>query len=167
MVAAMNPCPCGNYLSRAKPCVCAPFQIQRYWNKLSSPLLDRIDLHVEVPSLTQEELSTYEPGESSAAIRKRISLARERQLKRFTGSPTFCNARMTPKQIREFCRLESEGEALLKAAILHLRLSARAYDRILKVSRTIADLEGSELIQAKHIAEATQYRSLDRKELMN
>jgi magnesium chelatase family protein len=164
LVAAMNPCPCGNYMDANKTCSCTPYHVQRYWSKLSGPLLDRIDLHIEVPRLKRDELSQQAEGESSKVVRERVAGARRIQQERFVGTGVFCNARMTPRQTKECCRLESEAEALLKAAILHLRLSARAYDRILKVSRTIADLEGAENIQARHIAEATQYRTLDRKE---
>lgn len=163
LVAAMNPCPCGNYLDPVKTCTCLPHQVQRYWNRLSGPLLDRIDLHIEVPRLKKEELSGRPDGETSSSIRERIIRARQVQQARFKDSETFCNARLTPRQIREACKLEADAEDLLKSAILHLQLSARAYDRILKVSRTIADLEGSANILAKHIAEATQYRSLDRR----
>lgn len=163
LVAAMNPCPCGNYMDPVKTCTCLPHQVQRYWNRLSGPLLDRIDLHIEVPRLKKEELSSRPDGETSSAIRERIIRARQIQQARFKDSETFCNARLTPRQIREACKLETDAEDLLKSAILHLQLSARAYDRILKVSRTIADLEGSADILAKHIAEATQYRSLDRR----
>jgi magnesium chelatase family protein len=163
LVAAMNPCPCGNYMDPVKTCTCLPHNVQRYWSRLSGPLLDRIDLHIEVPRLKKEELSSRPDGESSSVIRERVTRARQIQQARFKGSETFCNARLTPRQIREACQLEGEAEEHLKSAILHLQLSARAYDRILKVSRTIADLEGSVPIQAKHIAEATQYRSLDRK----
>jgi magnesium chelatase family protein len=163
LVAAMNPCPCGNYMDPVKICSCLPHQVQRYWSRLSGPLLDRIDLHIEVPRLKKEELSSRPDGETSSSIRERIIRARQIQQERFKGSETYCNARLTPRQIREACKLENEAEGLLKSAILHLQLSARAYDRILKVSRTIADLEGSADIQAKHIAEATQYRSLDRR----
>jgi magnesium chelatase family protein len=164
LVAAMNPCPCGSYMDPVKACTCSPYSIQRYWGKLSGPLLDRIDLHVDVPRLKKEELSNQPDGEPSALVRERVARARKVQIARFKETETFCNARMTPRQIKQACKLDLEAEELLKSAILHLRLSARAYDRILKVSRTIADLEGAENIEAKHIAEATQYRSLDRKE---
>ena len=163
LVAAMNPCPCGNYMDPVKTCTSLPHQVQRYWSRLSGPLLDRIDLHIEVPRLKKEELSSRPDGESSSVIRERVMRARTIQQARFKNSETCCNARLTPRQIREACQLKGEAEDLLKSAILHLQLSARAYDRILKVSRTIADLEGSAMIQAKHVAEATQYRSLDRK----
>ena len=163
LVAAMNPCPCGNYMDPIKTCTCSPYKVQHYWSKLSGPLLDRIDLHIEVPRLKQEELAAQPDGESSKTVRERVAGARRVQQERFKGTETYCNARMTPRQMKEFCRLDDEAGNLLKSAILHLQLSGRAYDRILKVSRTIADLEGSESIQAKHIAEATQYRTLDRK----
>lgn len=163
LVAAMNTCPCGNYMDPVKTCTCSPYKVQHYWGKLSGPLLDRIDLHIEVPRLKKEELAAQPDGEPSKAVRERVIRARQAQQERFKGTETFCNARMTPKQMKEFCVLEKESAELLKSAILHLQLSGRAYDRILKVARTIADLEGSESIQAKHIAEATQYRTLDKK----
>jgi magnesium chelatase family protein len=162
LVAAMNPCPCGNYMDPTKTCTCPSFKVQRYWGKLSGPLLDRIDLHVEVPRLKKEELSSRSPGELSEVIRKRVSLARDRQIKRFEHTAVRCNARMLPKHTKEFCKLDDEAESLLKSAILQLKMSGRSYDRILKVSRTIADLDGSEMIKANHIAEAIQYRSMDR-----
>ena len=163
LVAAMNPCPCGNYMDPLKACTCSPYKVQQYWAKLSGPLLDRIDLHVEVPRLKKEELSSQPDGEPSKMVRARVAGAKLVQQERFKGTETFCNSRMTPRQVKAFCVLDKEAEALLKSAILHLQLSGRAYDRILKVSRTIADLEGSESIQSKHIAEATQYRTLDKK----
>lgn len=161
LVAAMNPCPCGRLYDHHKPCDCSPLQVQRYWKKLSEPLLDRIDIQLEVPRLKTEELSGLPSGETSEEIRMRVEQARKRQQAR--GKGIFCNARLTPRQIKEFCSLDPEAENLLKTAIIHLKLSARAYDKLLKLARTIADLEGVELIHAKHIAEATQYRSLDRK----
>ena len=160
LVAAMNPCPCGNYTDPIKACTCSPYKVQRYWNKLSGPLLDRIDLHIEVPRLKKEELSSHELSESSKAIRERVMAARQLQEGRFAGTKMHSNARMTPKYLREFCRLERDAEDILKAAILHLKMSGRSYDRTLKVARTIADLEGSLNIKASHIAEATQYRCL-------
>ncbi len=163
LVAAMNPCPCGNYMDPVKNCLCPPHKLQRYWSKLSRPLLDRIDIQIEVPRLKNEELIKQPSGELSLVIRERVIAARERQTARLKGSSAHSNARMTPKQTREFCRLDEEAEALLKTAILHLKLSGRSYDRILKVARTIADLEGSEIISSAHVAEATQYRSLDAK----
>jgi magnesium chelatase family protein len=145
-----------------KNCTCPSHKVQRYWGKLSGPLLDRIDLHIEVPRLKKEELTNYSAGEASQAIRKRVSRAREIQIKRFEKTKVRCNARMLPKHVKEFCKLDAEAENLLKSAILQLKMSGRAYDRILKVSRTIADLDNSEIIKANHVAEAVQYRALDR-----
>ncbi|MBU0502280.1 MAG: YifB family Mg chelatase-like AAA ATPase [bacterium] len=159
MVAAMNPCPCGRLYDRLSGCTCSPNQVQNYWKKLSGPLLDRIDIQLEVPRLKPDELSSLPQSESSKDIRQRVSQARLIQQKRSVLS----NAYLTPKQIRKFCQLDQEAEKILKGAIVHLGLSARAYDKVLKVARTIADLEGSLNIKSQHIAEATQYRSLDRK----
>lgn len=163
LVAAMNPCQCGYFGDPTKSCSCASPQIQRYRAKVSGPLLDRIDIHVEVPAIKFQELSSERKGESSASIRERVQKAREVQLQRFSNeSNTFCNAHMQPKQIRTHCPVDESSMELLKTAITRLGLSARAYDRILKVSRTIADIEGMESIQTQHISEAIQYRSLDR-----
>jgi len=163
LVSSMNPCPCGYYNHPEKQCVCAPGSIQRYLNKISGPLLDRIDIHVEVVPVSYDKLSEVKPAESSESIRERVIIAREIQSKRFENFENiYCNAQMSSKQIREFCEIDTSGQALLKKAMEKLGLSARAYDRILKVSRTIADLEGKEKIQAYHLAEAIQYRSLDR-----
>lgn len=163
LVSSMNPCPCGYYNHPEKECVCAPGSIQRYLNKISGPLLDRIDIHVEVVPVSYDKLSEIKPAESSNEIRERVIKAREIQSNRFNNSEKIhCNAQMTSKQIREYCEIDSAGQTLLKKAMEKLGLSARAYDRILKVSRTIADLEGKEKIQAYHLAEAIQYRSLDR-----
>jgi magnesium chelatase family protein len=162
LVAAMNPCPCGNYMDATKSCICPSFKVQRYWGKLSGPLLDRIDLHVEVPRLKKEELSSFPKGETSEVIRQRVIEARNIQIERFKAARVHCNARMLPKHVREFCRLDAEAENLLKSAVLHLKMSGRCYDRILKVSRTIADIEGSFDIKSAHIAEAIQYRAMDR-----
>jgi magnesium chelatase family protein len=162
LVAAMNPCPCGNFMDSGKQCSCHPGKIQKYWSRISNPILDRIDLHVEVPRLKQEEITNMKPGEPSKIIRERVVAARDIQRERFKGSGIYSNSGMVPKQIKEFCELDCEAEDLLKAAIFQLKLSARAYDRILKVARTIADLEGAENIKAAHIAEAVQYRSFDR-----
>ncbi|MBN1466908.1 YifB family Mg chelatase-like AAA ATPase [candidate division KSB1 bacterium] len=163
LAAAMNPCPCGYYTDPGKECSCSPLQIQRYLSRVSGPLLDRIDIHVEVPAVRYKELSSNMTGESSAAIRARVESARQIQLQRFKEhKKLFCNARMDAKEIRTFCRLDDQGQELLKMAITKLGLSARAYDRILKVSRTIADLENSEQIKAEFVSEAIQYRSLDR-----
>jgi magnesium chelatase family protein len=137
--------------------------VRKYQQKISGPLLDRIDLHVDVPRLAEEELVNYPPSESSAAIRERVCRAREVQHKRFANLPLHCNAQMSSREIKEFCVISDDVRALLRSAIQQLSLSARAYDRILKVARTIADLSGSDKITVSHIAEAIQYRSLDRK----
>lgn len=162
LVAAMNPCPCG-YLGDAKrECRCTPSQIQRYRNRVSGPLLDRIDIHVEAPALSLTELRTEKSAESSAAIRARVETARAVQRDRFRDSRVTANARMTQTQIKRHCHLDSSLGDLLQQAMEQLSLSARAYDRILKVARTIADLAGAEKIAAPHLLEAIQYRSLDR-----
>jgi magnesium chelatase family protein len=163
LAAAMNPCPCGYSTDPDNECSCTPVQIQRYLSKISGPLLDRIDLHVAVPAVKYHELSSNQLGESSAVIRDRVKQARDIQLERFKNKKhIFCNAHMETNEIRHYCQLDTEGEQLLKIAITKLGLSARAYDRILKVSRTIADLAASANIQAAHVSEAIQYRSLDR-----
>ena len=165
--AAMNPCPCGFFTDPNKECTCAAPQIQKYMSKISGPLLDRIDIHIEVPAVKYKELSSTEKSESSQEVRERVIAAREIQYKRFEGIPNiFNNGGMSSKEVRHFCQLDSTGAELLKMAMTKLGLSARAYDRILKVSRTIADLENSENILPQHISEAIQYRSLDR-ELWN
>jgi len=162
LVAAMNPCPCG-YLGDPKhECRCAPSQIQRYRARISGPLLDRIDLHVEAPALSITELRDTRPGESSAAIRARVETARSVQRARFHATSVQANARMTQTQIKQHCHLDSTLGDLLQQAMEQLHLSARAYDRILKVARTIADLAGAERIEPAHLLEAIQYRSLDR-----
>lgn len=164
LASALNPCPCGFYTDPRHECTCTPQQIQRYMSRISGPLLDRIDIHVEVPALSYEELSEKRPGENSEAMRLRVVAARKRQLSRFADEKKiFCNAHMESKHIRAYCRLDEASEELLKNAIEKLGLSARAYDRILKVARTIADLEEAPGIGSGHIAEAIQYRSLDRK----
>jgi magnesium chelatase family protein len=164
LAAAMNPCPCGFWNDPTRECRCTPLQIQRYVGRISGPLLDRIDIHVDVPAVKFRELAG-EPApeaESSAEIRERVIRARECQRKRLVGEKIFSNAAMTPRMIRRHCRIDSESEQMLERAMTRLGLSARAYDRILKVSRTIADLEGSEEIGSVHVAEAVGYRSLDR-----
>jgi len=163
LVSSMNPCPCGYYNHPEKDCVCPPGMVQKYLNKISGPLLDRIDLHVEVTPVSFLELSSKEKGESSKDIREKVILSREIQEKRFSESEnTYSNSHMSSKHIQEFCILDNESSDMLKTAMEKLDLSARAYDRILKVSRTIADLAASENIESQHIAEAIQYRSLDR-----
>ena len=162
LVGAMNPCPCG-YLGDPKhECRCSPTQIQRYRARISGPLLDRIDLHVEAPAVSFDELRSEHPGESSAAIKERVELARQRQQTRLGEGGTACNARMTHRQIREHCRLDKPLADLLQRSMEELSLSARAYDRVLKVARTIADLEAADAIEEDHLYEAIQYRSLDR-----
>src|SRR5207237_4283290 len=157
-------CPCGFFNHPEKECTCPPGAVQKYLNKVSGPLLDRIDLHVEVTPVPFSELSNSQSkGESSAAIRDRVINAREIQTERYKNTPgMYANAQMSSKQLREICVINQAGETLLKRAMERLNLSARAYDRILKVSRTIADLAGSENIKVEHLAEAIQYRSLDR-----
>ena len=163
MVASMNPCPCGYYNHPEKDCVCSPGVVQKYLSKISGPLLDRIDLHVEVTPVSFSELSNKEVGESSDDIRKRVITAREIQEKRFENKEGIhANAQISSKTLKEICEIDQAGRDLLKKAMDKLGLSARAYDRILKVARTIADLEGTENIQNSHLAEAIQYRSLDR-----
>jgi magnesium chelatase family protein len=163
LVAAMNPCPCGYHNHLDKECSCGPSVVQRYLNRISGPLLDRIDLHVQVTPISYDELSSKSQGESSAQIQKRVNEARQVQNKRFEGrSGVFSNALMASRELKEYCGLTTEGAQLLKNAMERMKLSARAYDRILKVSRTIADLAGAECIETVHIAEAIQYRSLDR-----
>ncbi len=164
LVASMNPCPCGYFGSNPRRCTCNEFQIQRYVSKVSGPLMDRIDIHIDVPAVKFEELrgKNVPVGDPSEKIRDRVIHARDIQLKRFEGDGVFSNSAMSPKQIRIFCPLDSECEALLEKAMTRQGLSARAHDRILKVSRTIADLAASEDIQPGHISEAINYRSLDR-----
>lgn len=163
LVAAMNPCPCGFYNHPQKDCVCSPGTVQKYLSKISGPLLDRIDLHVEVTPVDFTQLTAPRANEQSAAIRERVIAARKLQAQRFKSNPHIhCNAQMGPRQVREICTISSPGQALLKTAMERLGLSARAYDRILKVSRTIADMDGCADIQTEHLAEAIQFRSLDR-----
>lgn len=162
LVAAMNPCPCGYFGDRVRACRCSPQQIRQYQSKISGPLLDRIDLHIEVPSVKYRALADKETGESSAVVKERVNQARDVQKKRFGSNDALCNARMTEKQIDQFCRIDEEAHKLIEMAIEKLGLSARAVKRILKVSRTIADLEGDQSIRTSHVAEAIQYRSLDR-----
>ena len=163
MVASMNPCPCGYYNHPTKPCVCSPSQVQKYLNKISGPLLDRIDIQVEIVPVPFDELTKSAPSESSAAIRDRVIRARQIQEQRFAHEPgVHSNAQMTPRLLQRYAQLDEQGKAMLQNAMDRLNLSARAYDRILKVARTIADLDGSAAIRSVHIAEAIGYRSLDR-----
>ena len=162
-VASMNPCPCGYYNHPTKPCVCHIGQVQRYLNRISGPLMDRIDIQVEIVPVPFEKISDSRPGESSSAIRERVIKARKIQQLRFTDHPGIhCNAQMESQLIHMYAQPDTQGLNLLRNAMNRLNLSARAYDRILKVARTIADLEGSEYIQTNHLAEAISYRNLDR-----
>ncbi|MBM4169034.1 MAG: ATP-binding protein [Ignavibacteria bacterium] len=158
----MNPCPCGHYGNPQQSCSCTPLQIQKYVGKISGPLLDRIDIHVEVPAVKYQELSSRRDGELSERIRDRVIRAREIQRQRFASPGLYSNADMETREIKEVCVLDLPGAELLKLAMQRFGLSARAYDRILKVARTIADLEGAENIRPEHLSEAIQYRSLDR-----
>src|SRR5881227_2262817 len=164
LAAAMNPCPCGFWNDPVRECRCTPLQIQRYVGRISGPLLDRIDIHIDVPAVKFRELTGDPPpdAEDSAAIRQRVINARERQQQRFASEGIFSNAAMTPRLIRQYCRIDSESESMLERAMTRLGLSARAYDRILKVSRTISDIDNSDDITSAHVSEAVHYRSLDR-----
>jgi len=163
LAAAMNPCPCGYFGDADRSCSCGDLGIEKYFSKISGPLLDRIDIHVEVPAVPYRDLSGDRAGAPSSAIRERVSRTRDLQLDRFAGRHgVFANAHMGPRDIRKYCCVSSEAEAMLQTAILRLKLSARAYHRILKISRSIADLAGIEKIGANHVSEAIQYRTLDR-----
>jgi len=165
LVCAMNPCPCGYWSDPTRECRCTPLQIQRYVGRVSGPLLDRIDIHIDVPAVRFKELTGSAAGpepESSTKIRERVISARERQRERLKTDGIFANAQMSPRLIRKYCRIDQESERMLEMAMARQGLSARAYDRILKVSRTIADLESQDAIRATHVAEAVGYRSLDR-----
>jgi len=158
LIAAMNPCPCGYWGDPTRSCTCSPAVVTRYQKRISGPLLDRFDIHVEVPRVEYEKLSSDRTGEPSESIRARVSLARERQQRRFAGTGFTCNADMGPAHIREYCEVDEAGRSLMRAAMQQLGLSARAFHRVLKLARTIADLEGAERIQSAHLAEALQYR---------
>jgi magnesium chelatase family protein len=162
MATAMNPCPCGFFNDPSRECTCTPPMIQRYVSKISGPLLDRIDIHIDMPAVRFQELRQDTGGENSETIRARVVKARQRQLRRFQGEKIYCNAQMSPRQLRKYCNISADCERLLESAMSRLGLSARAHDRILKVSLTISDLEGAEAIGTMHISEAIQYRSLDR-----
>lgn len=163
LIASMNPCPCGYYGSKDRECKCTPQQINKYLNKLSGPLMDRIDMHIEVDNVTYDDLRSDVLEESSAEVKARVDKAREIQLKRFENTGIFGNAKMNDQQLKEYCQLDEYSDIILRSAFDKLKLSARAYNRILKVARTIADLEGSELITDDHIIEAISYRTLDNK----
>lgn len=162
LIAAMNPCPCGYYSDPNNECTCTIPQIQRYRSKISGPLMDRIDIHVEVPAVRYRDLANRDAGEPSREIKKRVDQARRIQLERFKGMKIYCNAQMGNRHIKKFCAIDETSQRLLEVAIDKFGLSARAYTRILKVARTIADLEGMESIQPAHLSEAIQYRTLDR-----
>lgn len=163
VVAAMNPCPCGYYGDAKHRCTCSELKIRRYLNRISGPLLDRFDIHVEVPPVEFEELRSKDKAEPSAAVKLRVDKARQLQQQRFQGSKTTCNAKITPGQFEQYCIIDKEAEQTLKTAFDTLGFTARAYDRVLKVARTIADLDNEAVIQSPHVLEAIQYRSLDRK----
>ena len=162
LAAAMNPCPCGYFTDHRRECRCTPSMIRRYMAKISGPLLDRIDIHIEVPAVDYKELSSKLDGEPSADIRTRVNEARQAQHERFSRAKIHTNAEMTPRHIKKYCETDEESQELLKQSINELGISARAYHRIIKVARTIADLEHSDGIKAQHISEAIQYRTLDR-----
>ena len=163
LIAAMNPCPCGYFGHPTRKCICSPKQVKTYLSKVSGPLLDRFDIHVEVAPVEFSDLSSQQKEESSAEIRERVQRARDVQTKRFKGTDITCNARITSDIIREVCPMTDKAQKLLEGVFNKLGLSARAYDRILKVARTCADMEGSEVLTDSHIAQAVQFRSLDRK----
>jgi magnesium chelatase family protein len=162
LVAAMNPCPCGYLSDPKKPCSCTPQQVQRYLGRVSGPLFDRVDIHVEVPPVPYRDLASRRPGPQSREIRDEVVRARRVQEERFRGSGVYTNAQIPDKRAREICELAPEAEFLLKQAVNELGFSARAYARILRVSRTISDLAGEKAISPAHVSEAVQYRSLDR-----
>jgi magnesium chelatase family protein len=159
----MNPCPCGFFGHPTRECTCTEAAKKRYRDKISGPILDRIDIHIEVEPVDYDELASKAKEEPSEEIRKRVNRAREIQRRRFEGTGITCNAKMSPKMTKEYCVLSDEASALLKASFEKLGLSARAYDKLLRIARTIADLEGCENIETAHISQAIQYRSLDRK----
>lgn len=163
LIASMNPCPCGYYGSKDRECKCTPQQINKYLNKLSGPLMDRIDIHIEVDNVTYDDLRSTTTEEPSASIKQRVDKARDIQLKRFNETGVYNNAKMNDQQLKEYCKLDEYSDIILRTAFDKLKLSARAYNRILKVARTIADLDGSECITEDHIIEAISYRTLDKK----
>ena len=159
LIAAQNPCPCGYYGDPTRACSCSNSMITRYQKRVSGPLMDRIDLHVDVPRVEYEKLSSAQRGEASAVVRARVEAARARQAARFAGTTFYSNADMGPGEVRTFCELEDVGRRLMKSAMAQMNLSARGFHRVLKVGRTIADLAGCEMIGATHLAEALQYRA--------
>ena len=163
LIASMNPCPCGNFGRKDKECHCSASQISRYLSRISGPIMDRIDIHIEVDSVTYDQLKSEESEEKSVTIKERVNKARQIQLERYKNDNNYSNAKMDVTQVKKYCKLDNTGELLLRRGFENLNLSARAHDRILKVARTIADLEGCENIEASHIAEAISYRTLDRK----
>ena len=163
LIASMNPCPCGYYGSPDKECTCTPQAINKYMSKISGPLLDRIDIHIEVSPVKYNKLNSDTPSESSQDIKFRVNKAREIQIQRYKNYNIFSNSELTPKLINKYCKLDIQSKSLMETVFNKLNLSARAYTRILKVARTIADLDSSENILQKHISEAIQYRNLDRK----
>lgn len=163
LVAAMNPCPCGFFGHPTRKCICSPNAVRKYLNRISGPMLDRLDLHIEVPPVEYDELKSDYAEESSSSIRERVNRARKIQVERYAGTGITCNARLLPGMLSKYCVMTPDAESMLATSFERLGLSARAYDRILKVSRTIADLDGKELIELSHIAQAIQFRSLDRK----
>jgi len=163
LVAAMNPCPCGFFGHPTKACTCTQNMVQKYLGRISGPMLDRLDIHVEVPPVDFNSLSANTPTESSAEIRERVNMARKIQVERYKGTGITCNARLTPAMLKKYCVLSDEANEYLRRSFDDLGLSARAYDRILKVARTVADLKGSEIIEKNHIFSAIRFRSLDRK----
>ncbi|NTW99655.1 MAG: ATP-binding protein [Geobacteraceae bacterium] len=163
LVSALNPCPCGYLGDPTHPCTCSPRDVHRYRSRISGPLMDRIDIHIEVPAVKYRDLADRADGESSAAIAARVESSRELQLERYKGTRIHANAQMTPRLIRKHCELDAAGNRLLELVTDRLGLSARSYNRILKVARTIADLDKSDSIREPHLSEAIQYRSLDRK----
>jgi magnesium chelatase family protein len=158
LVAAMNPCPCGYHGDPVRECTCSPSTVTRYQKRISGPLLDRIDIHIDVPRVDYSKLTDQRLGESSAVVQQRVEAAREVQRRRFVNTDLACNADMRPADVRKYCTLDEAGLGLMRAAMGQLQLSARAFHRVLKLARTIADLAGSERMQAAHLAEAIQYR---------
>ncbi len=163
LVAAMNPCPCGYFTDARRPCKCTPPQIERYFARVSGPLIDRIDIHVSVPAVDIQDLRRGQPGTESGTMRTAVERARQRQGQRFGGESTMLNARMGPRRVREYCPLDRTCESILRQAMSELGLSARAHDKVLRVARTIADIDGSDDIRSEHLSEAVQYRRLDRR----